>query len=71
MVTLDKRTGEMLWVTSHSSPVVAMYRLLGEALHKVPHTSISPNTLDHLLDGGEYPTWRNQLLGYTKQTKLV
>ncbi|XP_030847647.1 serine/threonine-protein kinase/endoribonuclease IRE1-like [Strongylocentrotus purpuratus] len=71
MVTLDKKTGEMLWVTSHSSPVVAMYRLLGEGLHKVAHTAVSPNTLGHLLDGGEYPTWRNQLLGYTKHTKLV
>ncbi|XP_072167602.1 serine/threonine-protein kinase/endoribonuclease IRE1-like [Diadema setosum] len=71
MVTLDKRTGEMLWVSSHSSPVVAMYRLLGEGLHKVPHTAISPHTLDHLLDGGEYPTWRNQLLGYSKPTNLV
>ncbi|XP_022103307.1 serine/threonine-protein kinase/endoribonuclease ire-1-like [Acanthaster planci] len=71
VVTLDGQTGEMLWDGSYSSPVVAMYTVHPEGLRKVAVTSISPQTMDHLLDGRDFPEWRNRLLGYKKAAALI
>ncbi|XP_038069445.1 serine/threonine-protein kinase/endoribonuclease IRE1-like [Patiria miniata] len=71
VVTLDSRTGEMLWDGSYSSPVVAMYTVHPEGIRKVAVTSISPHTMGHLLDGRDFPELRNRLLGYEKKTALI
>lgn len=71
VITMDVNSGELLWDTTYGSPVVGMYQLHGEGLHKVPFTSIAPETLGHLLDGGDFPHWRDRLLGYEKETHLM
>ncbi|XP_071797437.1 serine/threonine-protein kinase/endoribonuclease IRE1-like [Asterias amurensis] len=70
-VTLDTHTGEMLWDVSYSSPVVAIYTVHPEGIRKVSVTSVSPQTMGHLLDGTEYPEWRNRLLGYEKTKSML
>ena len=71
MVTLDRKSGEMLWDSSYGSPVVGIYKLNGEGLKKVAFTSISSETMGHLLDGGDFPTWKNRLLDYSKDDSLL
>ncbi|XP_065899624.1 serine/threonine-protein kinase/endoribonuclease IRE1-like [Dysidea avara] len=46
LLTMDSLTGQKLWEQSYSSPVVAIYSWEGEALRKVPVTSVARKTLD-------------------------
>lgn len=71
VVTMDLNSGELLWDMTYGSPVVGMYQLQGEGLHKLPFTSIAPETLNHLLDSGDFPLWRDRLLGYDKESHLM
>ena len=74
VVTLDRRSGEMLWDSSYSSPVVGLYTLNGDGLKKVAFTSISPGTMGHLLDaddGDDFSDWRNRLLEFSKDDSLL
>ncbi|XP_072026641.1 serine/threonine-protein kinase/endoribonuclease IRE1-like [Amphiura filiformis] len=71
VVTLDRKSGEMLWDGSYGSPVVGLYTLYGDGLKKVAFTSISPRTMGHLLDGGEFPSWSNRLLDYSNDDALL
>lgn len=50
LVTLDKVSGAVQWETKLASPVVAMYQLAGESIAAVPFTSVSQETLTHLMD---------------------
>jgi len=50
LVTLDKVSGAVQWETELASPVVAMYQLAAESIAAVPFTSVSPETLTHLMD---------------------
>ena len=70
VVTLDSRTGEMLWDGSYSSPVVAIYTVHPEGIRRVAVTSISPQTMGHLLDGRDFPEWRNRLLDYEENNLM-
>ena len=71
VVTVDMKSGEMLWDGSYGSPVVGLYTLNSDGLKKVAFTSISPGTMGHLLDGGESTTWRNRLLDYSNDDTLL
>ncbi|KAK7507901.1 hypothetical protein BaRGS_00000866, partial [Batillaria attramentaria] len=61
-VTLDSRTGEVLWHRQFDSPVVALYTLKGELLQRAPFTSFAPETLEHLTGQLSDVTWRNRFL---------
>ncbi|XP_062617880.1 serine/threonine-protein kinase/endoribonuclease IRE1-like [Saccostrea cucullata] len=66
-VTLDNKSGEVLWYTDFQSPVVAMYTMDHEGLQKVPFTSFAPETLDHLTGQLSSEHWRNKFLLHGKQ----
>ncbi|KAL5017978.1 hypothetical protein ScPMuIL_003700 [Solemya velum] len=66
-VTLDSKTGEVLWHQEFDSPVVAMYTLDQEGLQKVPFTSFAPETLEHLTGQLSSTAWRNKFLEYGNQ----
>lgn len=61
-VTLDSRTGEVLWHRLFDSPVVALYTLKGELLQRAPFTSFAPETLEHLTGQLSDVSWRNRFL---------
>ncbi|KAK3089270.1 hypothetical protein FSP39_002213 [Pinctada imbricata] len=66
-VTLDSRTGEVLWYTDFRSPVVAMYTMSQDGLQRIPFTSFAPETLEHLTGQLSSPQWRNKFLLHGKQ----
>ncbi|GAB1607689.1 serine/threonine-protein kinase/endoribonuclease IRE1-like, partial [Argonauta hians] len=66
-VTLDGKTGEILWYKNYDSPVVAMYSLGQEGLRKVPFTSFAPETLDHLTGQLSDAQWKDRFLDYGRQ----
>lgn len=66
-VTLDNKSGDVLWYTDFRSPVVAMYTMDHEGLQKVPFTSFAPETLDHLTGQLSSEHWRNKFLLHGKQ----
>ncbi|KAL8579389.1 hypothetical protein ACOMHN_026754 [Nucella lapillus] len=61
-VTLDSRTGEVLWHRQFDSPVVALYMLKGDALQRAPFTSFAPETLEHLTGQMTDVAWRTRFL---------
>lgn len=61
-VTLDGRTGEVLWHRQFDSPVVALYTLKSDLLQRAPFTSFAPETLDHLTGQLSDVSWRNRFL---------
>ncbi|XP_046337204.2 serine/threonine-protein kinase/endoribonuclease IRE1-like [Haliotis rufescens] len=63
-VTLDSRSGDILWQRKYDSPVVAMYRLHQEGLQKIPFTSFAPETLDHLTGQLAEYVWRDRFLAH-------
>ncbi|KAL3877911.1 hypothetical protein ACJMK2_035553 [Sinanodonta woodiana] len=70
-VTLDSRTGEILWHHQFDSPVVAMYTLNSEKnLQKVPFTSFAPETLEHLTGQLSSVWWRDRFLEHKKEPKF-
>jgi len=50
LLTLDRRTGSLLWERRMDSPVVAIYLAQSEGMAAVPFTSVSGETLENLLD---------------------
>lgn len=50
VVTLDRRSGMILWELDLKSPVIAMYTVTNDGLLTVPFTSIAEGTLDILLE---------------------
>ncbi|XP_019770362.2 serine/threonine-protein kinase/endoribonuclease IRE1 [Dendroctonus ponderosae] len=48
LLTLDRRTGHLLWETDLGSPVIAMYLLSLDGLIKVPFSSLSNHTIHYL-----------------------
>uniref|UniRef100_A0A0L8GYG2 non-specific serine/threonine protein kinase n=1 Tax=Octopus bimaculoides TaxID=37653 RepID=A0A0L8GYG2_OCTBM len=69
-VTLDGKTGEILWYKNYDSPVVAMYSLGQEGLRKVPFTSFAPETLDHLTGQLSDTLWKDRFLDHGKQQEF-
>lgn len=68
-VTLDTRTGEVLWHQTFDSPVVALYMLNGDLLQRAPFTSFAPETLEHLTGQMTDNVWRTRFLELgSKQT---
>ncbi|XP_076451034.1 serine/threonine-protein kinase/endoribonuclease IRE1-like [Babylonia areolata] len=61
-VTLDSRTGEVLWHRQFDSPVVALYMLKGDSLQRAPFTSFAPETLEHLTGQMTDVAWRTRFL---------
>uniref|UniRef100_H3B8N1 Serine/threonine-protein kinase/endoribonuclease IRE1 n=1 Tax=Latimeria chalumnae TaxID=7897 RepID=H3B8N1_LATCH len=48
VVTVDNKSGDILWYQNYASPVVAMYIWQREGLRKVMHTNIGIETLRYL-----------------------
>lgn len=48
LLTLNRRTGDLLWEIDLNSPVIAMYLLSLEGLIKVPFSSLSNHTIHYL-----------------------
>jgi serine/threonine-protein kinase/endoribonuclease IRE1 len=61
-VTLDSKTGDILWHASFDSPVVAMYMLHADGLQKIPFTTFAPETLDHLTGQLSSTEWKNRFI---------
>ena len=49
-MTLEKNSGHILWERQIGSPVVALYKLIGDGIASVPFTSVSRETLGNLLE---------------------
>ncbi|KAK3586701.1 hypothetical protein CHS0354_039173 [Potamilus streckersoni] len=70
-VTMDGKTGEILWHRQFDSPVVAMYTLNSDkSLQKVPFTSFAPETLEHLTGQLSSMWWRDRFLEHKKEPKF-
>ncbi|XP_006005731.1 serine/threonine-protein kinase/endoribonuclease IRE1 [Latimeria chalumnae] len=48
LVTVDKETGEILWMHNYGSPVVGIYTWQQDSLHRVPHLNVAMETLRYL-----------------------
>ncbi|XP_063063382.1 serine/threonine-protein kinase/endoribonuclease IRE1 [Engraulis encrasicolus] len=48
VVTVDRATGEVLWMQHYSSPVGALYIWNSERLHRLPHLTVATETLRYL-----------------------
>lgn len=66
LITLDRLTGAVQWERHLGSPVVAMFRMDGDNMFNVPFTSVSKETLGHLLEQFNQPEKRNEEIGETK-----
>ncbi|XP_074647988.1 serine/threonine-protein kinase/endoribonuclease IRE1-like isoform X2 [Tubulanus polymorphus] len=69
MVTLDSRNGDVLWTQDFKSPVVAMYSLGIDGLHKIPFTTVAPETLQHLTGQLAATKWKDMFLQHGKHQK--
>uniref|UniRef100_A0A914VVH6 Pyrrolo-quinoline quinone repeat domain-containing protein n=1 Tax=Plectus sambesii TaxID=2011161 RepID=A0A914VVH6_9BILA len=50
IITVDGSTGRILWDRDFGNPIVAMYLLQGDGLHRLPFTVIGRETLDSLVE---------------------
>ncbi|XP_064627806.1 serine/threonine-protein kinase/endoribonuclease IRE1-like [Lineus longissimus] len=65
IVTLDSKTGDILWVRDFRSPIVAMYILdPTDALAKIPFTTVAPETLQYLTGQLSHTLWKNKFLNH-------
>jgi serine/threonine-protein kinase/endoribonuclease IRE1 len=46
IITVDGTTGKVLWDRNFGNPIVAMYLLEGDGLHRLPFAIIGVETLD-------------------------
>lgn len=69
-VTLDGKSGEILWYNNYDSPVVAMYTLSQDGFRKVPFTSFAPETLNHLTGQLSATSWKNRFMDHRKQQEF-
>lgn len=69
-VTLDGKSGEILWYNNYDSPVVAMYTLSQDGFRKVPFTSFAPETLNHLTGQLSATSWKNRFMDHRKQREF-
>ena len=68
LVTLDRKSGDVIWKRNIGSPIVAMYKLDhgGEGIVNVPFTAVSRDTLVGLLEQFNAPNSRKELIAETK-----
>ncbi|XP_013384368.1 serine/threonine-protein kinase/endoribonuclease IRE1 isoform X2 [Lingula anatina] len=71
LVTLDAETGEIVWHKDYGSPVVAVYVLESDSLHKVPFTSMASETLDHLTNQMSRAMWQRKFVKHSMQQNLL
>ncbi|XP_041362995.1 serine/threonine-protein kinase/endoribonuclease IRE1-like [Gigantopelta aegis] len=64
IVTLNSKSGEIMWHRKYDSPVVAMYHMYQDGLQKIPFTSFAPETLGHLTGQLSETVWRNRFLDH-------
>lgn len=50
VVTLNRKTGKLLWQRSLSSPVVGVFILTSDGLLSVPFTPVSESTLENVIE---------------------
>ncbi len=50
VLTVDSVSGDILWERNFGSPIVAMYILEGDGLHRLPFTVIGMETLISLIE---------------------
>ncbi|XP_074866992.1 serine/threonine-protein kinase/endoribonuclease IRE2 isoform X3 [Carettochelys insculpta] len=48
VVTLDKESGDVLWMQNYGSPVVGLYVWYQDSLRRVPHLNVAMETLRYL-----------------------
>ncbi|XP_067859133.1 serine/threonine-protein kinase/endoribonuclease IRE1 isoform X2 [Heptranchias perlo] len=48
VVTVDRESGDVLWMQNYGSPVVGMYIWQQESLHRIPHLNVAMETLRYL-----------------------
>ncbi|XP_067128711.1 serine/threonine-protein kinase/endoribonuclease IRE1 [Centruroides vittatus] len=70
ILTLDRITGDLIWDQDFGSPIVALYMLHKDGLHRLPFTTIAIETLDHLTSQISVLNWKYRLLKPTKETRL-
>nr|XP_006813336.1 PREDICTED: LOW QUALITY PROTEIN: serine/threonine-protein kinase/endoribonuclease IRE1-like [Saccoglossus kowalevskii] len=71
LVTLNRKSGDILWDGNYGSPVVAMYSLEHEGLRKVAVSNVASETLNHLTaDHAAGSVWKDRFLGTTEDTHL-
>lgn len=70
VLTLDRINGDLIWDQDYGSPIVALYMLHKDGLHRLPFTTIAVETLDHLTTQISVLNWKYRLLQPTKETRL-
>ena len=63
LVTLDRKSGDVLWKRSIGTPIVAMYKLDGDGIVTIPFTAVSRDTLVGLLEQFNAPNTKNEMIG--------
>ena len=56
------RTGEVLWTVDYKSPIVALYSMNADGLHKLPFYTMASETLSHLTGQMAVDEWRQKFL---------
>lgn len=48
VVTVDKESGDVLWMHNYGSPVVGLYMWHQDSLRRIPHLNVAMETLRYL-----------------------